>query len=424
MPPFSPTDPRYGRPGSEAKDWVRLPPLSATPPDISRYYDVVTGSIVSHSSRTGTGTLLSPTSVEYRAVTAPGSATARAIGDASAAYGARVTGTTVTSSSTAAASGTVSTPREFRSEFVTPRGASRYSWYPSDLQTTKQDRIKFEMFAAGSRVTPGGSGIDISSSSSRLGAFGSVPSGERLGTVFLGIQGNISDSNSVDWSGATMNPIQASLAARSIEAMKNPTENVANLLGRLTSSILNDAKRALGNKNTINNLQILLAQEAVQAQGLLSRLSGQVANPNLELLFNGPQLRPFTFNFRLTPRNTSESANVKKIIRFFKEGMAVRTVAGGIFLQSPNIFQIQFQSGEDGEAHRSLPRIKKCALIRCDVNYTPDGSYMTYADSSQGYPMTCYELSLAFSELEPVTQSDYASDSGARTSISPDEIGY
>ena len=422
--PFTPGDTTYGRPGSTAEDWTRLPSLPATPSDVSRYRDSATGSIVSYSSRTGKGTVLSPTSAEYKAVTAPGSVTERAIRSADAEYRARVSGTTVTPTSTAAASGTVSTPREFRSEYVTPRGESRYSWYPADLQTTKQDRIKFDMYAAGSRVRPGsrGSGIDILRSSSGLGAFGAVPSGERLGTVFLGIQGNISDSNSVDWSGATINPIQASLAARSIEAMKNPTQNVTKMLGSLTSNILSDIKRAMGNKDTTNNLQILLAQEAVQAQGLLSRLSGQVANPNLELLFNGPQLRPFTFNFRLTPRSTSESANVKKIIRFFKEGMAVRTVEGGIFLQSPNIFQIQFQSGEDGGAHRSLPRIKKCALIRCDVNYTPDGSYMTYADSSQGYPMTCYELSLAFSELEPVTQSDYASESGG--SLERDDIGY
>ena len=45
-----------------------------------------------------------------------------------------------------------------------------------------------------------------------------------------------------------------------------------------------------------------IAGEAVGVQGLLSRATGTVLNPNLELLFQGPQLRPFTFQFRLSPR--------------------------------------------------------------------------------------------------------------------------
>ena len=35
--------------------------------------------------------------------------------------------------------------------------------------------------------------------------------------------------------------------------------------------------------------------------------TGQVINPNLELLFSGPNLRSFTFNFTLTPRDAEEA---------------------------------------------------------------------------------------------------------------------
>jgi hypothetical protein len=222
----------------------------------------------------------------------------------------------------------------------------------------------------------------------------------------LGIQGAISDSNSVDWSGATMNPLQAALAESTIKAMGNQTNNVAKMIGGLANDVMNKAKKAIGSGDSRSNLQILLAQEAVQAQGLLSRLKGQVANPNLELLFNGPQLRTFSFNFRMVSRSTTEAANVKKIIRFFKQGMAIQTTDTDIFLKSPNVFDIRYQS-EDGKAHRSLPQIKRSALIRCDVNYVPDGSYMTFADATQGFPMTCYDLSLGFSEISPLTAEDY-----------------
>ena len=57
-----------------------------------------------------------------------------------------------------------------------------------------------------------------------------------------------------------------------------------------------------------------LAGEAVGIQGLLSRATGTVLNPNLELLFQGPQLRPFTFQFRLSPRGIEEAKEVKKLL--------------------------------------------------------------------------------------------------------------
>lgn len=290
-------------------------------------------------------------------------------------------------------SGGSNKPRNFK---------TKYAIYPEDMGTTKMDRIMFEMRKAGTRI-----GQFSGSSSSGLTGFGPLPTGESLGSVFLGIQGPISDSNSVDWSGATMNPLQAALAESAIKAMSDPTNDVGEMLSKLGGKVLEKAKKAIGSGDSRSNLQILLAQEAVQSQGLLSRLKGQVANPNLELLFNGPQLRTFSFNFRMVSRSTTEAANVKKIIRFFKEGMAVQTTDTDIFLKSPNVFDIQYQSGESGSRHRSLPKINTSALIRCDVNYVPDGSYMTFADEAQGFPMTCYDLSLGFSEIAPLTAEDY-----------------
>ena len=34
---------------------------------------------------------------------------------------------------------------------------------------------------------------------------------------------------------------------------------------------------------------------------ILARQSGQIFNPNLELLFDAPTLRSFTFSFKMTP---------------------------------------------------------------------------------------------------------------------------
>ena len=68
-------------------------------------------------------------------------------------------------------------------------------------------------------------------------------------------------------------------------------------------------------------LQEAFAANAVGAQGLLARTRGAILNPNLELLFERPTLRPFSFTFDLAPRNKEEADEVIKIIRFFKQGI-------------------------------------------------------------------------------------------------------
>ena len=63
----------------------------------------------------------------------------------------------------------------------------------------------------------------------------------------------------------------------------------------------------------------------------------------------------------------------------------------------------------------NLNRFKECALTNCSVNYTPDGSYMSYNDSNpDGRSMTAYELSLSFNELEPIFDDDYENMEGAK----------
>ena len=173
---------------------------------------------------------------------------------------------------------------------------------------------------------------------------------------------------------------------------------------------LRGVQQALLNADTgvQEGLKVFLAQQAAGVQGLLSRTTGAVLNPNLELLFRGPQLRPFSFSFTLSPRNREEAIQTRNIIRFFKQGMSVKTTASNIFLKSPNVFDINYQTF-DGEGkqitHPSINLIKTCALVDCGVEYTPDGSYMTFNDPER--TMTSYKINLQFSELDPVYDTDY-----------------
>jgi hypothetical protein len=232
------------------------------------------------------------------------------------------------------------------------------------------------------------------------------------GSVTLPIQPGITDSNAVEWGGANLSGPDAYLASLSMGAM-NSREGLTGMLSDVMGRVQKDLKEIGGNTDFQRAIKLYLAQEAVGVQGLLSRASGAIINPNLELLFNGPSLRPFNFTFRLSPRSAPESANVKRIIRFFKQGMSVKTAASSIFLKAPNIFDIKYISS--GKDHSSLNKIKNCALLGCDVDYTPDGTYMTFNDEDK--TMTSYQITLRFSELDPIYEEDY-------NGLTDTQIGY
>jgi hypothetical protein len=146
----------------------------------------------------------------------------------------------------------------------------------------------------------------------------------------------------------------------------------------------------------------MMAEKILGIQNLQGR-TGAILNPNVELLFTAPQLRPFSFNFKLIARNSADATQIKGIINFFKKNMAPIKQDGNAFLKAPNTFLIKYLKG--GEEHDGLNQIKECALLSCQTSYTPLGTYMTYEDGT----MVEYNLGLMFSELEPVYDTDYQS---------------
>ena len=276
---------------------------------------------------------------------------------------------------------------------ITPEGIRKNYGpyvYPTNLGTNGQDFIQFSI----KRYKP----RDINLTRS-IGIIEERQQLDTVGTIALPIQPSISDSNNVDWNGLRINPLEMELASGSLNIMSQQGQKYVNgLIDRLES---------MGaDPNTLKAAKLYFAQKAAGVNGLLSRFGGGIVNPNLELLFQGPTLRPFTFTFRLSPRDNTEATQVRSIIRVFKEAMAVKTASQQFFLAAPDVFDIRYcQRGDTTRDHPSLNKIKTCALKSCNVDYTPDGSYMTFKD--QNNTMVSYNLTLQFQELEPVTSKDY-----------------
>jgi hypothetical protein len=240
-----------------------------------------------------------------------------------------------------------------------------------------------------------------------------------LSTITLPMpSGGISDRNSVNWGSSELDVAQ--------DAFANVAMNA--ILGGVGAGA--DAAKKELTKATAGNKDLLAAimaakgsERAVGANNLLSRAFGVELNPNLELLFNSPELREFSFSFKMTPRSKGEAQIVRSIIRTFKQAMSVKRSESVLLLKSPHTFRISYLTST--KDHPYLNRFKECALTNCSVNYTPDGSYMSYDDSSpNGRSMTAYELSLSFSELEPIFDDDYENMEDAKGKESFNHIGY
>ena len=219
---------------------------------------------------------------------------------------------------------------------------------------------------------------------------------EIIGSVTLPIPNGVSDQNAVNFGAGTLNPAQKEL---SNIAFKTILEGVSEG-GRQARKAFD---KAVKNKNIQRAVAGYISGTAVgiDPNEILSRLDGTIFNNNLALLFKGPTLRPFTFQFTLSPRDRGEAVQVQKIIRAFKQSSATQKTTGDIFLAAPNTYGLQFFKGPT--PHSFLPQFKECALLNVGVNYMPDNSYMTYEDSS----MVSYSLTLSFQELEPIFNSDF-----------------
>lgn len=226
-------------------------------------------------------------------------------------------------------------------------------------------------------------------------------------TVCLPIQSKIQDGNLVNWSGAPdMNAIALAAASTSLSVITK---------GNIPIPQLESLKESATNPETKRAIDVLLAQKAASATGLLSRLEGAIANPNLELLFQGPELRNFSFTFIMSARDSNEAGQIRRIIRFFKQNMAVKRTTTNIFLKSPNVFRVQYKSSTANGLHPSINRIKECALTNLSVDYTPAGTYSTFNDPKS--TMTAYSMQMTFQELEPVFADEYRN-------VPADEIGF
>ena len=220
-----------------------------------------------------------------------------------------------------------------------------------------------------------------------------------IGSVILPIPSGIQDGQAVTWGGQTMSPLDMAMANVALAGVTEGPGGMVDAVGDAATSI---AESFEGNKKA---LAAVIAGMAAGGQQLLTRTTGAIANPNMELLFGGPSLRTFSFQFLLAPRDKDEAMTVIKILRFFKQGMAPIRTKSRLFMKSPHTFKLSYRNST-GEEHKYLNKFKECALQSLGVDYAPNGQYSTYEDGV----MTAYQMTMTYSELNPIYNDDYGNE--------------
>lgn len=233
-----------------------------------------------------------------------------------------------------------------------------------------------------------------------------------LETVLLPIPGNLQDGTTVNYGASSLNSIAGAAVGAIADVMKKSPDikniaDLSNMGGTAARSFMDQS--GLDGGAAIDLVTKTLASQAagilganVSVDQFLAREQGVIFNPNMEMLFNGPTLRQFGFQFQLTPRNKEESLQIKQIIRCFKKNMSPKVKNDGrLFLNTPNVFELRYRQGS--REHSFLNKFKQCFLTDIKLNYTGTGNYATYDD---GTPVSTI-MSLSFQELEPVYDIDY-----------------
>jgi len=237
---------------------------------------------------------------------------------------------------------------------------------------------------------------------------------ELEGTVILPMP-KVVDTNGAEWGESELNILglaAASLAGKFIGGgdKNDPDFKAAKKI----------AKKLKGNPDRTSNfgdvknaiVAATAAEASVRATGqtitqdeLLARAQGRVLNPNAELLFQGPVLRDFNFDFLMIARSRQEGREIRNIIRWFKLGMAPQ-FNNSTFLNTPDIFTLEYKRGQGSmDQLNTVNRFSPggLALRTIAVDYAPNGYWSAYQDSQP----VALKVSLNFAELRPIYKSDH-----------------
>ena len=131
----------------------------------------------------------------------------------------------------------------------------------------------------------------------------------------------------------------SSWEAKSLKVHGGCAVTLVGLGGGIDSGVLVRVEGLKAAAGQIGKLPEIAKQGAIQAGGqfagttanqIMSLSRGKVFNPNIELLYEGPNVRSFPFTFSFIPKSPAEAATVASIILQFKK-LSAPTEVGSMY---------------------------------------------------------------------------------------------
>tara|TARA_B100000902_G_scaffold14524_1_gene17576 strand:- start:1883 stop:3487 length:1605 start_codon:yes stop_codon:yes gene_type:complete len=268
--------------------------------------------------------------------------------------------------------------------------------------------------------------------------------GDPMGSCILPIPNRLGVSQGVNWGEGRANAVELG----AFQAVSGATRNLVGkdgggLIKLLTDgtsqarSVFNTVSKQLRENNGGANagavINATIAKSVLGRIGInvdvdqfLTRETGAAINPNLELLFAGPQLRTFSFVFNFAPNSTEEAKVVRMIHRWFRQGMLAQKTTdfgngGSLFLGSPNVFRLCYKN--NNRRIKGLNTFKICALTSVQIDFTPDGVYQSYEDEGARSQPVRSTMKVDFNELTPIFANDYNLNDGDEQDPSIEDLG-
>lgn len=260
--------------------------------------------------------------------------------------------------------------------------------YPSALPITdSSDYVSFEFF----KYQPPfrGSSDDYNSSLAMLGDAQGKP-------ILLYMPEDIQSEYGANWGGAGFGLLSKSLMTGVGNAIGGESFDVGAAFEGITNASFGAAKRKALDEIVKKANQTL--GTSITSNQALGGTSGRIVNPNVEMMYESPEMRGFSLNFKMFASTDGESKEIREICNTFKKNMLPRY--GSAFIEIPNIVRVTFMTGSSPNSYVS--QFKPCAITNVSVNYTPDGSWSAY---QEGAPVAT-QLTIQFKELKMVFAED------------------
>lgn len=174
------------------------------------------------------------------------------------------------------------------------------------------------------------------------------------------------------------------------------------------SAVDNIKKQFESIKNNLPSIGNQFATQAIagfmgtSANALTTLQRGQIYNPNIELIYESPQLRGFSMDFIFAPKSEQETEMVNNIIKEFKLWSTPNV--DGDMLEVPCVWNVRYMT--NGNENQNMNFFKKAVLTNIQVQANPSSDM--HNSFSDGMPVIT-ALSLAFQEVDIITREDHQS---------------